>query len=65
MIEGGKNMNIVFYLLVIMALVALWYMLSGMFRPMGRYLYRMYKDTKDIMTEEDEKNIEEEEENEL
>ena len=52
-------MNIVFYLLVIIALVALWFALTSIFQPFGKYLYRLYKDTKDVMTEED---IEKEEE---
>ena len=52
-------MNIVFYLLIIIALVALWFALTGMFKPFGKYLYSLYKDAKDVMIEEDK----EEEEN--
>lgn len=55
-------MNIVFYLLVIIALIGLWFSLTGMFTPLGKYLYRLYKDTKDVMTEED-KESEKEKEN--
>lgn len=46
-------MNIVFYLLVIMALVVLWFALTFMFKPIGKYLYRVYKDTSDVMIEAD------------
>lgn len=53
-------MNIVFYLLIIIALVGLWFVLTGMFKPLGQYLYSLYEDTKEVMTEED---IEEEKEN--
>lgn len=53
-------MNIVFYLLVIIALVGLWFVLTGMFKPLGQYLCSLYKDTKEVMTEED---IKEEKEN--
>lgn len=56
-------MNIVFYLLIIMALVALWFMLTGIFKPFGKYLYRIYKDTRDVMTECDKADIKEEKEN--
>lgn len=56
-------MNIVFYLLIIMALVALWFALTGIFRPIGKYLYRVYKDTEDVMTECDEEELEKEKEN--
>lgn len=56
-------MNIVFYLLVIIALVALWFTLTFTFKPFGRYLYRVYKDTKDVMTECDKADIEKEKEN--
>lgn len=44
-------MNIVFYLLVVIAMVALWFALTGIFQPFGKYLYRIYKDTKDVMRE--------------
>lgn len=60
-------MNIVFYLLIVIALVALWFALTCIFKPFGKYLYGVYKDTKDVMTEEDEDKdkVEEEKENEL
>lgn len=56
-------MNIVFYLLVVIVLVALWFMLIGVFKPLGRYLYRVYKDTRDVMVECDKVDIEKEKEN--
>ena len=56
-------MNIVFYLLIVIALVALWFALTCIFKPFGKYLYRIYKDTKDVMTECDKADIEEEKEN--
>jgi Sec-independent protein translocase protein TatA len=52
----------VFYLLVIIALAALWFGLTSIFKPLGKYLYGVYKDTKDVMTEEDKENIKKEEE---
>lgn len=56
-------MNIVFYLLVVIALAALWFALTGIFIPFGKYLYGLYRDAKDVMTKEDEENIKEEKEN--
>ena len=56
-------MNIVFYLLVVIALAALWFMLTIIFKPFGKCLYRIYKDTRDVMTECDKADIEEEKEN--
>ena len=53
-------MNIVFYLLVAAALVALWFLLTCIFKPLGKYLYGVYKETKDVMTECDEKEKEKE-----
>ena len=47
-------MNIAFYVLVIIALVAVWFGLTCIFKPLGKYLYKIYKDTKDTMTECDE-----------
>lgn len=56
-------MNIVFYLLIVIALVILWFALTCIFKPFGKCLYRIYKDTKDVMTECDKADIEEEKEN--
>lgn len=44
-------MNIVFYILVIAALVIVWTWLACIFKPIGKYLYRLFKDVKDVMTE--------------
>ena len=49
-------MNIVFYLLILIALVGLWFALTGIFRPLGKYLYNIYKDTKDVMIEKEKEN---------
>ena len=54
-------MNIVFYLIIVIALVALWFTLTSIFKPFGKYLYGVYRDTKDVMTEEDQETIDTEE----
>lgn len=56
-------MNIVFYVLVIIALVVAWFGLTCIFKPFGKCLYKIYKDTKDVMTEYDDTNIKKEKEN--
>ena len=49
-------MNPVFWLLVILAAVAVWFFVSMLFKPLGTYLFRIWKDAM--------KNLEIEEENE-
>lgn len=46
-------MNIVFWLLLIIALVALWFLLAFVFRPVGRFVFRVFSDVKDIVSQED------------
>ena len=46
-------MNIVFYLLVILALVVLWFCLTFAFKPIGKVVKKVVQDTVDVMTEED------------
>ena len=47
-------MNIAFYILVIIAAVALWFLLSFLFKPLGKFLTRIFNDAKDIMEEQEE-----------
>lgn len=43
----------VFYLLVIIGVVVLWFLLAFMFKPVGRFFHRIYRDAIDEMMEED------------
>ena len=43
-----------FYILFFLAIVLLWFLLAFSFKSVGRLGYRLYKDAKDAMTEEDE-----------
>ena len=56
-------MNPVFIFLIIIALVALWFLLSFLFVPLGKLIHRVYKDAVDEMNREDKTkdNIKEEE----
>lgn len=47
-------MNPAFVLLVLIGSVALWFLLSFVFLPLGRFLYRIGKDTIDIMNKNEE-----------
>lgn len=47
-------MNPAFILIVLIALVALWFLLSFAFRPLGKFIYRIWKDADDAMNKEDE-----------
>lgn len=47
-------MNPVFILLVIAAVVAAWFLLSFAFRPIGRFIYRIWKDAVDEINKDDE-----------
>lgn len=43
----------VFYLLVIIGVVVLWFLLAFMFKPVGRFFHRIYRDAIDEMMKED------------
>lgn len=47
-------MNPVFIFLVIVAAVAAWFLLSFAFRPIGRFVYRIWKDAVDEINKDDE-----------
>lgn len=47
-------MNPVFVFLVILAAVAVWFLLSFAFYPLGRFVYRIWKDAIDEMKRKDE-----------
>lgn len=47
-------MNIVFWFLVILALVFIWFCLAFAFRGFGRFLLRLFNDAMDEINETDE-----------
>lgn len=49
-------MNLAFAVLAILAAIALWFLLSFAFIPLGKLLYRIAKDASDAMKAEDEEN---------
>lgn len=55
-------MNIVFWFLVILALVAFWFAACSLYKPIGDFLLEIFADSKDGMEDSDQ-NIEDEEEN--
>lgn len=48
-------MNPVFVILVILGAVLLWFLLSFVFFPLGKLIYRLWKDAVDEMNREDKK----------
>lgn len=49
-------MNPVFWLLVIAGAVALWFLGSFVFYPLGIYIYRIWEDAMDNMMRDDKKD---------
>lgn len=48
-------MNPVFYLLIISVVVFLWFVLAFLFKPIGRFFFRLWEDAKEAMEETDKK----------
>ena len=59
---GGNNMNIVFWLIVVIVLVLIWFCLSFAFKGVGGVGMRLYNDAKKEISEETEKKTDEEKE---
>lgn len=48
-------MNPAFIILVVLATILLWFLLSFVFMPLGSFVYRIVKDAFDVMNKDDEK----------
>ena len=48
----------VFTCLVIIGVITLWFLLTWLFKPLGKFFHRLGKDAYDVMTEEDEETKE-------
>lgn len=47
----------VFYFLIIIGLIILWFLLTFAFKPIGKFLFKVFSDTKNTLIEkEDDKN---------
>jgi len=44
-----------FYILLILGIIVLWFLLAFLFYPLGRFIYRIWKDAKDNMEKDDKK----------
>lgn len=51
-------MNPVFWLLVIIAAIALWFLSSILFRPLGKYVSKIFNDTVDIINDKEDEEKE-------
>jgi len=52
--ECGDNMNMIFWILVIVALVCVWFCMNGIFRGIGRFLSAVMQETRNALDEESE-----------
>lgn len=43
-----------FYLIVILVCIAIWFLAAFLYRPLGGYFKRIFKDSVDAMTQDDE-----------
>lgn len=43
---------VVMYLLIVLAAVAMWFLLAFVFRPLGKFLYRIWKDAMNELKED-------------
>lgn len=48
-------MNIVFYILIVVAIAFLWFILAFLFKPIGKFFIRLYDDAKQEMSSENNK----------
>lgn len=42
----------VFYILIILSLIILWFLLSGIYKFLGRYIFKIFEDTKNNLKED-------------
>lgn len=49
-------MNPAFIIIILIGAIALWFFLSGAFRPIGRIFHNLWSDAKDAMSEEEEED---------
>lgn len=51
-------MNPALFILFVIGLIAIWFLLSWLYKPLGRFIYRIGKDAIDEIKEEDKENKE-------
>ena len=51
-------MNPSFIVLMIIVCIAVWFLSSVLYKPIGKFIYKIYEDAIDSMTEESEDNKE-------
>lgn len=52
-------MNPAFYLLLVLGAVALWFLLSSLYKPLGSFFHGIWKDAMDEIYKKDEKEYKE------
>lgn len=49
-------MNVVFWFLVLLALILVWFLLSGAFKPLGEFVLNLFNGAKKGINDNDENN---------
>jgi hypothetical protein len=52
-LKGSDCLNWFFYFLIALAAVVLWFLCSFVFKPLGKFCYRIYKDARDEIVDGD------------
>lgn len=52
-IWGGENMNIVFWLGIILVLAFVWFALCSLYKPIGSFLLHLFNDAKSKITNDE------------
>ena len=52
-------MNWVFWALILIVVIVIWFLISGLFNPIGRFFSKIFEDTVNILNEEEEDKLNE------
>ena len=51
--KGIEFMNIVFYIIVLLALVLIWFLIAFAFKPIGGFLVKLFQSVKNTMLDKE------------
>lgn len=53
-------MNPALLIIIVIAIIVVWFLISGLFKPVGKFVHKIGKDTMDIINDVDNKKEKEE-----
>lgn len=53
-------MNPALLIIIVIAIIVVWFLISGLFKPVGKFVHKIGKDTMDIINDADNKKEKEE-----